>query len=525
MRALGRRGMVASPNYLATGAGIDILRRGGSALDAAIATNAVLAVVAPYLCGIGGDLFAMVRTPAGELVGLNASGRAPGRATPEAMRALVPSGQIPARGPLAVTVPGCVEGWGKLHARFGRLPLGDLLAEAIYYADEGFPATAGFSRAIENSAPFLHPDTPARETFLPRGVPPAEGEVVRQPRLAQSLKQIVEAGPETYYTGDIAAEITRTLKAIGGLMETQDLAEHRSDWVTPLSTKYRQVEVFELPPNSQGIVALLMLNILQALPKELMEREDARYIHTLAEVARLAYEDREAHITDPAGMSVDIQKLLSESYAAERAGDIVDVAAAYSAGGSSGDTVYLCASDEEGMLVSLIESNFMGIGSGVMAGETGIMLQNRGSWFSLEPDHVNLIAPRKRTMHTLMPAMAFKDESPWLVFGTMGGSAQPQIQVEILTRLLDQGLSLDEAIAAPRFDAVMGTAASGKPIIQLEGRFSPSVVEGLRKRGHEAVVVADYSSSVGHAHAIEVLTNNVYVGAADPRADSLALAF
>jgi gamma-glutamyltranspeptidase / glutathione hydrolase len=522
MRAMGRRGMVASPHYLATGAGLRTLRHGGSAVDAAIATNAVLAVVTPYMCGIGGDLFALVYDAStDDLVGLNGSGRAPAEATRERMRSLAPGNSIPARGPLPITIPGCVEAWGRLHNRFGRLPFAELLADAIYYAREGFPATAEFSRSIERSADFLHPGTPARETFLPGGEAPREGDVVVQHRLARTLQTVADEGSDAYYEGDVAREIAASVQSIGGLITIQDLAEHDSDWAQPLSIRYRDVTVYELPPNSQGVVALMMLNMLEQLPTAAFERDDDRYVHLLAESARAAYEDRDRYLTDPEHMTVDLDWLLAPERARSSAESIGDTASERAPLASPGDTIYLCTADSDGNLVSLIESNFMGFGSGVMAGETGIMLQNRGHWFSLDAEHVNVIAPRKRTMHTLMPAMAFEHDRPWLVFGTMGGSSQPQIHVQILTRLIDQQMRLDDALAAPRFDGVAGSTEEGRPILQIEPGYPASVEAALRRRGHGVRHV----SGLGHAHAIQLLPDRVYIGASDPRTHSLALGY
>lgn len=526
MRALGRHGMVASPHYLATGAGVNVLRRGGSAVDAAIATNAVLAVVMPYLCGIGGDLFAMVSTAADAApIGLNGSGRAPQAATPDRVRALAGQEHMPARGPLPVTVPGCVEAWGTLHERFGRLPLADLLDEAIGYARDGFPVSAGFSASIVASAPLLHPETPAAETFLPGGSPPIEGQVLRQPRLARTLDDIAKQGPHVFYRGWIAEEIVRSHGAVGGLLSQDDLTGHTSDWVQPLSARYRDLTVYELPPNSQGIVALMMLKVLARLPADAIREGGDTYVHYLAEAARLAYADRDAYLTDPRHVTVDSSALLDDAYLERQAESIGPKASASVPVGSPGGTVYLCTADENGNLVSLIESNYMGIGSGVMAGETGIMLQNRGAWFSLDPDHPNVIAPGKRTMHTLMPGMAFRGEKPWLVFGTMGGSMQPQIHVQVLTRRIDQGMPLDETIAAPRFDAVPVPGREETAGLVLEGRFPPEIVEKLRGRGHSVRVVEPFTSGMGHAHAIEILDDGVYLGAADPRSESLALGY
>jgi gamma-glutamyltranspeptidase len=526
MRRLGARGMVCSPHYLATGAGVGVLRRGGSAIDAAIATNAVLAVVTPYLCGMGGDLFAQVYSAQDRrLYGLNGSGRAPAEATVERITQLAGSSTMPSRGPLPINVPGCVEAWGVLHTRFGRLPLEDVLSDAFQYAEHGFPLNRDFVRAITASAPLFHPDTPARETFLPGGNLPHEGDIFRQPRLAATIRTVATKGPDAYYRGPIAAEIARSVRAIGGVLSEEDLAAHASDWVEPLEVQYRDTTVYELPPNSQGVVALMMLGMLNTLPSERIAAGGADSIHLLAEAARLAYADREAHLTDPAAMAIEAPSLVRDEYLARRAALIGSRVTGAAPVGAPGDTIYLCATDQDGNLVSLIESNYMGIGSGVMAGETGMLLHNRGAWFSLDPEHRNVIAPRKRTMHTLMPGMAFRDGRPWLVFGTMGGSTQPQIHAQVLTRRIDAGLSIDRAIDAPRFDAVIGSDLFGRPVIEMEGRFDADVIAGLWERGHAPAVTEQYTGAMGHAHAIEILPSGAYVGASDPRADGLALGY
>jgi gamma-glutamyltranspeptidase/glutathione hydrolase len=423
-----------------------------------------------------------------------------------------------------VTIPGCVEAWGRLYERFGRLPFPDLLADAITYAQDGFPVSAEVAQAITRSASFFHPDTPARETFLPGGKPPVEGQMLRQPRLARTLRAIADGGADAYYRGEIAQELVRSFRAVGGLISLDDLAGHHSDWVEPLSMPYRDVVVYELPPNSQGIIALLMLGMLRHVPAEPLAEGGGEYVHYLAEAARLAYADRARYLTDIDHMTVRPEALLDDRYVAERAEQLKGRTLGPAPAGTPGDTIYLCTADGDGNLVSLIESNYQGIGSGVMAGETGVMLHNRGAWFSLDRSHANVIAPGKRTMHTLMPAMAFRDGSPWLVFGTMGGSAQAQIHVELLTRILDQGKQIDEALAAPRFDAVVGEGPQGRPLIQMEAGFPADVMAELQRRGHEIQLLPP-GGGIGHAHAIQILGNGAYMGASDPRTTSLALGY
>jgi gamma-glutamyltranspeptidase/glutathione hydrolase len=399
-----------------------------------------------------------------------------------------------------------------------------LIADAITYAEDGFPVTAEFAAAIEQSVQIFHSATPAREVFLPGGSPPREGQVLSQPRLARTLRAITAEGPAVFYRGALAEELIGALRNIGGIMTLADLDEHEASWEEPLFTQYRDIKVCELPPNSQGVIALMMLQMLQQLPAQSIKEGEAGYIHLLAEVARLAYADREACLSDPEHMTVASADLLSERYARSRAAHIEKQAMARALQGIAGDTVYVCVADAEGNLVSLNQSNWMGFGSGVMAGETGVMLHNRGAWFSLEPGHANVIAPRKRTMHTLMPGMAFRDGEPWLLFGTMGGSAQAQIHVQLLTRIVDQDMAIDEALDAPRFDAVAGTDATGRPVIAMEGRFPTEVVDELRRRGHAILMLPPYSSTMGHAHIIQI-SDRIYAGASDPRTHSLALGF
>ncbi|HEX8919449.1 MAG TPA: gamma-glutamyltransferase [Chloroflexota bacterium] len=522
MKAFGLRGMVASPHYLATAAGVAVLRRGGNAVDAAIATNSVLAVVAPEKCGIGGDLFAMVFTRRdGHLQGINGSGKAAHSATLERVQERTGSAHMPIRGPLSVTVPGCVDAWFQLHGRYGRLEMTDILQDAISYAANGFAATNQLARALTLSESFLHPSMPARATFWTDGAAPTEGTVIRQPALADSLRKIARGGAAEFYKGSIAREIAASLQAIGGLLDEEDLSTHESQWVKPIKAPYRGVDVFELPPNSQGLAALIALRLLDGIPRRRLAEGGDCAVHVMSEALRLAYADRDAYMTDVDHMRVAPAAFLEREYIEARASCMGERAAPDAVPGIPGDTAYMCAADENGNLVSLIQSNFMGVGSGVMAGSTGIMLQNRGAMFSLDPDHSNAIAPGKRTLHTLMPAMAFKAKQPWLVFGTMGGSAQAQIHVQILSHLLDQDRQIDDAIDLPRFEITAD--AAGKPLLVMESRFSPEVIDALRTRGYAVELAGPYDSRMGHAHAIEVWNQGVFAGAADPRTHGLAL--
>jgi gamma-glutamyltranspeptidase/glutathione hydrolase len=509
------RACVASPHYLASSAGLAVLSSGGNALDAAIATNLTLGVVTPYVCGYGGDLFAMVWAE-GELHGYNGSGRAPAGATTDAVRAaLGGAGEMPYRGPHTVTVPGAVRGWFDLLERFGTLSFGALAERARRYASDGFvpteTAAASFARART-----IFVDSKEWQAVYGEA---RAGAPLRQPALARTVETLAEEGPDPYYRGAIAEAIAGHLASLGSLMTVEDLAAHHGDWVRPLSAPYRDVEILEMPPNSQGVVALEALGVAEALGAMPPDGGDRQ--HLLIEAVKLALADRAAFVTDPGAMSIPPERLVSRRWTAERAGSFDPRMAAAPAPGAAatGGTVYVCAGDADGMLVSLIQSNYAGFGSGVTVPEWGINLQNRGASFSLDPEHANAIAPGKRTMHTLMPAMARRDGRPWLVFGTMGGDGQAQTHVQFLARIVDDREDLQRAIDAPRW-----MVSPRDWTVTAERRFDPSILDGLRKRGHELAVVGDHDSLVGHAHAIRI-TPNGYEGATDPRAEGAVMGF
>jgi gamma-glutamyltranspeptidase/glutathione hydrolase len=520
--------MVASPHHLASRAGLEVLRRGGSAVDACIAMNATLAVVYPHMAGLGGDLFAQVWDPKEHAVrALNASGRAGGQVTIEAYRSRGHR-SIPERGPLAAsTVPGAVDGWARLHDRFGRLDWQALFADAIRHAEIGFPITAKLSQAAADAWATFAPDGPAAALHRPGGQPLASGATLRQPDLARSLRLIADHGADTFYRGELAELIVEGLRHAGGLLSGEDFADHRSDWVEPITTGYGPYQVSQLPPNTQGIAVLLILNLIARYDLAGMGDPSADAIHLVVEATKLAYADRDRWVADPASVQVPFETLLSSDYAARRAA-LIDPRRARpegeaSPGAEGGDTVYLCAVDAEGMACSLIESIYFAFGSGFMPPGTGILLHDRACLFTLDPEHPNALGPGKRPFHTLIPAMALRDGRPELLFGTMGGDGQPQTQVAILTRIVHHGHDPQAAIEAPRwlYGRTWGEASKS---LKLEGRIPDAVVDELRRRGHEVQVVEAWSERMGHAQAIRIdAESGALQGGADPRGDGVAL--
>ena len=537
---LSTRGMVTSPNHLATQAGLDILRRGGNAVDAAIATAVTLAVVYPQMCTPGGDNFWLIyNAKTGELLGLNASGRAGKKATIDfyASRGLK---SIPSRGYLAVnTVPGAVSGWDEAY-RFSRRALHtpmawkELFASAIDYARDGFPVSTSLARWSAVNADTK--DTTFRNlqrfpefsrVFLHDGAPLAVGDILRQPDLAKTLEAIAEKGAKEFYEGDIARKITADLEKHGGLLGMEDFAAHRADWVTPLRVDYRGLTACNLPPNTQGMASLEILNILNKFDIKGMGEGSADYYHVLIEATKEAFLDRDLYLSDPDFVSIPVDELLSGAHGQKQAARIrMDRAAGPQAPlDPKGDTVWLGVVDKDGNAVSLIQSIYHDFGSGIVAEGTGVLLQNRGSFFSLDPAHVNCLMPQKRTMHTLNPAMLLKDGRPFLVYGTMGGEGQPQTQAAIVTRVVDFGMTPQEAVTAPRwlYGRTWGAASND---VKLEGRIPSGVVEELARRGHPVSVVEDFTDTMGHAGAILIDKNTgVLQGATDPRSDGLAAGY
>jgi gamma-glutamyltranspeptidase/glutathione hydrolase len=537
---------VVAPHHLATAAGLGILRAGGSAVDAAIATNAVLAVVFGEACGIGGDAFWLIWDEAAAAqVALNGSGRAPATADAAALRA-GGLAALPFRGPLTITVPGAVRSWADAHARFGRLPWADLLAPAIELAGGGFPADDHFARAVEGSAPVFARELGAgargwAATYRPHGRPWRPGERVRLPALAATLERLATAGAGDLYAGELAARQATGLAAAGSGITAADLAAHASTWETPLSLDYRGAVATTHPPNSSGLVGLEILNVLRALeppdPSLFVPGDggatagaDLRWAHLGIEAAKRALADRDTHLSDPAFVHVPVDRLLDPAYG-EALAHAIDPARASlpppSRAPKGGGTIWLGVVDADGNAVSLIESNYAGFGSGVVDPATGIAYQNRGSYFSLDPDHPNVLAPGKRTLHTLLPGMLFRDGRPWVVHGSMGGDAQPAIFAQVVSALVDGGVDVATGVAAPRWSPVPPAHFAPPEIVQIEPRFRPGLLDGLAAMGHRLDVRAPFDGALGHAHAIELVAGGPARGgtlaaATDPRSLGLA---
>ena len=533
--ARGGRGAVVAPHHLATRAGLSVLAAGGHAVDAAIATNAVLGVVMPNGCGVGGDAFWLIwDEAAGTQVALNGSGRAPAGADPAALRARGLS-RIPLRGPLTITVPGAVRSWADAHRRWGRLSRDAVLGPAIELAATGFPAWDGLIRAVEQIDESVGDGGWAaglRGVWRAGGRPWRHGELVRLPALASTLSSLARDGFDSFYDGDLGERVAHGLAVAGAPFTLDDLRGHTSTWSDPLATTYRGVRVTTHPPNSSGVLALEILNVLERFDPGaggvFGDRgwTDAAWLHLQLEAAKLVYADRDAYLTDPASRPVPVDHLLSAAHAGELAARIdpgrVDPAPP-AARRLVGGTVYLGVVDADGNAVSLIQSNAAGFGSGVLDPVTGVHFQNRGASFSLDPDHANVLAPGKRTAHTLLPGMLFRagERSPWIVGGSMGGDIQPQIHVQLVSALVDGGADIARAVAAPR--VVVGPDGWLAPPIAVlaDGDLAPGVQDALVARGH-ALRRAAYDGSLGHEHAIELVGGGPAAGGSlaavtDPR--------
>jgi gamma-glutamyltranspeptidase/glutathione hydrolase len=514
---MSTRGMIATSQPMATQAGLEVLKRGGNAMDAAVTAAAVQCVTEPQSTGIGGDCFVLIHeAKTGKLHGLNGSGRAPGAATPETYRAKGLS-QVPTRGPLAVTVPGAIDAWSRALERFGTIGLDEALQPAIEFAEEGYAVGPVVSHFWELNAPDLAQFEDSRRCLLVDGHAPKSGTVHRQPELARSLRRIAEGGRDAFYQGPIAEEIVRSLRAAGGLMAMDDLAQHQGDWVEPISTDYRGVRLHEIPPNGQGITALMALNILEGLPIGDMEPTGPERVHAFAEAFKLAYAERDTWVSDPAFNDIPVAGLLSKDFAARQRARI-DPARALPVPVQSGfaehrDTIYLTVVDRDRNAVSFINSLFWNFGSAFVAGNTGITMQNRGAGFVLKEGHFNCIAPRKRPLHTIIPAMAYRGKDI-LCYGVMGGLYQPMGHAWVLSNWVDCGMDLQEAIDAPRF-----LPESGQVTVE---RGLPAVTRrALEAKGH---AVADAAKPHGGGQAILVdAKSGVLQAGSDPRKDGCAM--
>jgi len=518
---LARRGIVASPHYLASEAGLDILKAGGNAVDAAIATSAMLQVVYPFVCGLGGDVFMIIYEAAsGKLYGLNGSGRSASAASVERYRELGYA-KMPVKGIHTVTIPGCADGWEVASLRFGRLRLARSLASAISYAEEGFAVGPGLNHALVRTNEQAETHRSWREHFLPDGKIPEVGSVVRFPTLARTYRAIAQEGAETFYRGEVAGQMADFFAREGGLITSEDLAAHKSEWVTPLRVGFADLSIYELPPNTQGVTALQMLGMVD--PWQLGDSPlAAETVHVGVEAKKLAFADRAAYLTDPAHMRVKPEELVAPDYLARRSAliDAQKVMHGVGAGSFSGDTIYLCAADGEGNVVSLIQSNYMGFGSGVVVDETGIVLQNRGAYFTLDETAANVLAPSKRTLHTLIPSMALRNGRPAIVFGTMGGDGQAQTHLQVYTALAKFGLNMQQAIEMPRW--IHGDEGEQETLL-MEKRFPDATVDALRKMGHHVREGENWLTTMGFAQGIVFDGGaGVMQGGSDPRAEGVA---
>ncbi len=518
--AVGRRGMIATSQTLASAAGLNVLQQGGNAIDAAVTAAAVLAVIEPSMNGIGGDLLAIVYdAKTKKIYGLDSTGRSAYTATPDeyARRGLT---EMPGSGPLSVDVPGVVEGWHQLLTRFGTIPLAKAIAPAIPYARDGFPVAELMANEWKDNAPRLAADGATAATFLPAGTPPKHGDIFANPRLARTLEAIATEGRDAFYTGSIARAIAADIKARDGLLDLRDFADHQADWVEPIGTNYRGYDVMEMPPSTQGVVALEMLNIMEGFDIRSLGHNSAGYLHVVSEAKRIAFADRGAHLADRDHMQTGmLTTLVSKDYAAARRQEIdlnraaTDYAPDF-AGQDRGDTVYLTAADGHGNVVSFIQSLFGSFGAGFVAGDTGVTLQNRGAGFTLRAGHPNQIAPHKRPLHTLVPAMIMKDGKPWVSFGVMGGDNQAQAHAQMVANFVDFGMHVQEAGDAARMRHLGDSLA-------LESGIGADVRKALEAKGH---TIADGRGLMGGYQAIFIDPDTgVLLGASDLRKDGLAI--
>lgn len=528
---IAQHGMVATSHPLATQIGLEILKKGGSAIDAAIAANAALGLMEPTGSGIGGDLFAIVwDAKTQKLYGLNASGRSPKNLT---LKILKEKGlnKIPSWGPLPVSVPGAVDGWFELHSKFGRLPMTEILQPSIDYARNGFPVPELIAYYQQGTLPFFvsqgFPNV--YDTYGINGRPPQKGEIVKNPYLANTYEKIAQGGRKAFYEGDIARTIADFIKSQGGYLSYEDLKNHRSEWVEPVSTNYRGYDVWELPPNGQGIAVLQMLNTIEQFDFTNIPFGSAEHLHIVNEAKKIAFEDRAKYYADPDFAKIPVEVLISKEYAQKRVQEIdMNRAGNYTAGQISvGETIYMTAADKDGNMISLIQSNYRGMGSGMIPPKLGFTLQNRGELFSLTEGQNNTYAPGKRPFHTIIPAFVTKNGKPYMSFGVMGGDFQPQGHVQILMNMIDFGMNLQEAGDAPRFEhvgssTVTGFSAEGKGEIKVESGFDFEEIQKLINKGHKVGLGGYYG---GYQAILFDAEKGVYFGASESRKDGQAVGY
>jgi len=528
---IAKHGMAATSQPLATQVALDILKNGGNAIDAAIAANATLGLMEPTGNGMGGDIFAIIwDAKTQKLYGLNGSGRSPKSLTLDYFKE---NGyeKIPSHGPLPVSVPGCVDGWFEMHKKFGSMEMTEILQPAIDYAREGFPVSELIAYYWGHSVPFLSQFPNFKETFTIDGKAPKKGEIFKNPYLANTLEKIAKNGRDEFYKGSIAKEIARYIKEQGGFLSYEDLASHKSEWVEPISTNYRGYDVWELPPNGQGTAALQILNILEGYDIASMGFGSADYIHTFTEAKKLAFEDRAKYYSDPDFNDIPVDKLISKNYANDRRKLIHPDRAAknYPAGElEQGNTIYLTVADQEGNMVSLIQSNYRGMGSGMTPKGLGFILQDRGELFSLDKNHMNCYEPAKRPFHTIIPAFITKDGKPYMSFGVMGGSMQPQGHAQIVVNMIDFNMNLQEAGDAPRIRHGGSSQPTGEKMtdggtLHLEAGIDYEVIRELTKKGHK--IIFDVGGYGGYQAIMYDEKNGVFYGASESRKDGQAAGY
>ena len=539
---LATHGMAATAQPLATQIAVDVLKRGGSAVDAAIAANAALGLMEPVGCGIGGDLYAIVWDPkTGKLYGYNGSGRSPmGRSLEDLKRKLNGRTELPPHGSLTVTVPGAVDGWFALHERFGKLPMKKVLEPAIRYAEQGYPVSQLVAdywkrnfRGFERSGKDIEEIANAKATYLIDGRAPVHGEIFRNPDLARTYRALAAGGRDVFYKGKLAKTMDAYFRRIGGDLRLKDFAAHTGDWVDPVGVSYRGYDVYELPPNTQGVAALQMLRMLEAYDLKSMGRGSADALHVMVEAKRLAFEDLGKFYADPASYNAPVDELISKAYADKRRA-LIDMKRANpnTPPGEiklrQGDTTYLTTADSDGMMVSLIQSNYRGMGSGLVADGLGFMFQDRGELFALDPAHPNVYAPGKRPFQTIIPAFVMKDGKPFMSFGVMGGDLQPQGHVQILVNMIDFGLNVQEAGDAARFrhvgsDDWTRKDSGGVGKLQLETGIGEEVRDELKRRGHD--IEPGDGGFGGYQAIMRDPATGVYWGASEMRKDGSAIGY
>jgi gamma-glutamyltranspeptidase / glutathione hydrolase len=535
---IAKNGMAATAHPLATEVAIDVLKKGGSAVDAAIAANATLGLMEPVNCGIGGDLFAIVwDAKTQQLYGINGSGRSPKGLPYEQMKAellKVERKEIPKVGMLSISVPGAVDAWFELHHRFGKLPIQEALAPAIQYAAEGFPVTEYIAYLWQQNLLALGQESGAiLQTYTINGAAPTKGDVFKNPDLAKTYRTIAEKGRDAFYDGSIADKIDAFFRANGGFLRKEDLSSHHSDWVDLVSSNYRGYDVYELPPNTQGGTVLEMLNILEGYDLKSMGFGKPDTLQVMVEAKKLAFENRAKMYADPAFYPPPMTRLLSKEYAGQRRKliDMKRAALHYHAGDAKlaqGDTTYLCVADKEENMVSLIQSNFRGMGSGIVVPGLGFGFQNRGELFSMDPAHPNVYAPGKRPFHTIIPGFVMKDGRPWLAFGLMGGDMQPMGHVQVLTNLIDFDLNLQEAGDAPRWQHEGSSAPTGGTMtdggsVNFESGYPYETIRELMNRGHR--IRFDHGGYGGYQAILRDDRQGVYYGASESRKDGCAIGY